>query len=81
MRLKEEFKGLVISKRINGKMITFDTDKGMYDYYYNIGFNEYFEEENKSSKRVKWTNDSNTSIIDLSSLDDVKIDKGDEGDY
>jgi hypothetical protein len=51
MKLKECYKGYVVNKLINGKMICLDTNninKDEYEWYFKNGFSEFFENsENK----------------------------------
>lgn len=68
MKLKEEYKGCVIGKRINGKLIEFDTNKGNYEWYFKNGFREYFEESIKK-KVIKYVGIKQDSGNDSRDLD------------
>lgn len=50
MKLKEEYKGLVISKRIEGKVYTFDTNKESDFAFYSKVFPYLFESKKKKVK-------------------------------
>lgn len=61
MKLKNEYNGKIIGRRINGRMIEFDTNKGFFEWFYKNGFEDLFEKE--ENKIVYFTNDSETQII------------------
>lgn len=78
MKLKEQYKGLVIGRRINGKMIEFNTNKGNHEWFYNNGFSDLFE--NIEFKKIKYTNEVDTPILKDSSPEPIKKKKYDTPD-
>jgi len=61
---------MILSKRIGGRLITFDinaTEEKDYNFFYYNGFKECFETIISTSKKIKYKNDSETPIINLGS--------------
>lgn len=80
MKIKKEFEGKVIGRRVNGKMIEFDARKVKdYSFYINNGFSDLFEKDDSKeesdkidSKVIYFTNDSMTPILKESSPEPKK---------
>jgi uncharacterized protein YdhG (YjbR/CyaY superfamily) len=69
MKIKEEYKDQIITRRIGDKLITFDPNNADYEWYSKNGFEDVFETEKKV---INFKNDVDTPI--------VKKKKGDKHD-
>jgi hypothetical protein len=68
MKLKQIYRNCSMSRRINGKMITFDVINTLekdYKFFYDNGFDDLFEkqiEEIREVKTIEFKNDFETPI-------------------
>lgn len=60
MILKEEYKNVILTRRVGGKLITFDPNNADYEWYYNNGFSDCFI---NNVGVIKFKNDGDTPII------------------
>lgn len=82
MKLKEQFKNKIITRKFNGRTVTFDTrntDTSKNKFYSEVGFSDCFETiletpetpKKKSSKRSLKENDIVEPIVEESPLEDI----------